>query len=119
MQPRGSVGNRGSNVPVGGLGYSDTEVIKRKAVGNNIDKNSDGLNPNRQRGFNAQSRIETPTLNDMKAKQGAIVSRFMTFANRKNTVMVELYERSFYTKRPGWDSLANFVYNDLCPSDLL
>ena len=38
MQPRGSVGNRGSNVPVGGLGYSDTEVNKRKAVGNNIDK---------------------------------------------------------------------------------
>ena len=82
---------------------------------------NDGLNPNRQRGFNWQQgqRIENPTLNDMKAKQGAIVSKFMNFSNRKNTAMIELYERFFYNKRPGWDSLANFVYNDLCPSDLL
>ena len=33
--------------------------------------------------------------------------------------MIELYERVFYNKRPGWDSLANFVYNDLCPTDVL
>ena len=78
-----------------------------------------GLNPARQRGFNMPQRIETPTLNDMKAKQGAIVSKFMTFMNRKESVMIELYERSFYTRRPGWDSLANFVYNDLCPTDVL
>ena len=80
---------------------------------------NDGLNPNRQRGFNWQSRIETSTLNDMKAKQGAVVSKFMTFMNRKNSVKIELYEKAFYNKKPGWDSMANFVYNDLCPNDLL
>ena len=55
----------------------------------------------------------------MKAKQGAIVSKFMTFSNRKNTAMIKLYERAFYNQRPGWDSLANFIYSDLCPSDVL
>ena len=58
-----------------------------------VNKGSDGLNPNRQRGFAAQSRIETPTLNDMKAKQGAIVSKFMTFAKRMNTVMTEIDDK--------------------------
>ena len=52
-------------------------------------RGSEGLNPNRQRGFNWQTRIVTPTLNDMKAKQGAVVSKFMTFMNRKNSVMIE------------------------------
>ena len=82
-------------------------------------RGNEGLNPHRQRGFNWQTRIVTPTLNDMKAKQGAVVSKFMTFMNRKNSVMIELYEKSFYTKKPGWDSLANFVYSDLCPTDVL
>ena len=31
--------------------------------------------------------------------------------------MVELYERAFYSKRPGWDQVASFIYNDLCPCD--
>ena len=35
---------------------------------------------------------------------------------RKNTVVIELYEKSFYNRRPTWESLANFVYSDLCPS---
>ena len=55
----------------------------------------------------------------MRARQGAVVSKFMTFMNRKNTLMIELYERAFYTRKPGWDNLANFVYNDLCPTDEL
>ena len=50
-----------------------------------------GLNPNRIRGFGVQQavggrgggRLETPTLNEMKAKQGAIVAKFMTFFRRK------------------------------------
>ena len=79
---------------------------------------SDGLNPNRQRGFGLK-RIETPTLNDMRARQGAVVSKFMNFMQRKNTVVIELYEKAFYTRRPTWESLANFVYSDLCPSDEL
>ena len=82
-------------------------------------RGNDGLNPSRQRGFNWQQRIVTPTLNDMRAKQGAVVSKFMTFMNRKNSVKIELYEKAFYNKKPGWDSLANFVYSDLCPSDQL
>ena len=44
---------------------------------------NDGLNPNRQKGFNWQpgQRIETPTLNDMKVKQGAIIRKFMNFSH--------------------------------------
>ena len=80
---------------------------------------SDGLNPNRQRGFNWQTRIVTPTLNDMRAKQGAVVSKFLTFMNRKNSIKIELYEKAFYNKKPGWDSMANFVHNDLCTDDVL
>ena len=102
-----------------GEGKAPSYVVNSEERGQSSSMGGDGLNPNRQKGFNWQGRIETPTLNDMKAKQGAIVSKFMTFSNRKNTAMIELYERAFYNKRPGWDSLANFVYNDLCPSDVL
>ena len=78
----------------------------------------DGLNPNRQRGFGAAAskRIETPTLNDMRARQGAVVAKFMNFMLRKNTILIDLYDRAFFAKRPNLDSLANFVYSDLCPS---
>ena len=79
--PKG--GNRGNRIP--GIGpQSDSDSSK---------KGNDGLKPNRPKEFIGQGRIETPTLNDMKAKEGAIVSKFMTFSNRKNTVMIELYER--------------------------
>ena len=47
---------------------------------NNGRQNDDGLNPNRQRGFGAGApirRIETTTLNDMRARQGAVVGKFM------------------------------------------
>ena len=80
---------------------------------------SDGLNPSRQKGFGptASRRIETPTLNDMRAWQGAVVvGKFMNFMHRKNTIVMDLYDRAFYAKRPSWESLANFVYSDLCPS---
>ena len=112
MPGRGRTGgpSGGSGLKISGMGASSDSVVS---------KGSDGLNPNRQRGFDAKTRIETPTLNDMKAKQCAVVSKFMTFMNRKNTAMIELYERSFYNKRPGWDSLANFIYHDLCPTDIL
>ena len=79
---------------------------------------SDCLNPNRQKGFGAavSRKIETPTLNDMRARQGASVGKFMSFMHRKNTIVIDLYNRAFYSKRPSWEGLANFVYNDLCPS---
>ena len=68
------------------------------------------LNPYRPRGFG----LETPSLSDMKAKQGPIESRFMTFFQRKNTLVVEMYESSFYRQKPNWDRIAEFVYSDLC-----
>ena len=50
-----------------------------------------GLNPYRMKGFARQQsgsvRVETPTLSSMKAKQGAIVSKFMTFFQRKFTLL--------------------------------
>ena len=121
--------NRGGAVGSGDRGGGGGVFRGRGGQGQRRDSDSgaggaraqyiDGLNPNRQRGFNVQTRIVTPTLNDMKAKQGAVVSKFMTFMNRKNTLSIELYERAFYNKKPGWDNLANFVYNDLCPNDQL
>ena len=82
----------------------------------NHSRQSDGLNPNRQRGFGPTRRIETPTLNDMRARQEAVVGKFMNFMHRKNSLVIEIYERAFYSKKPNWDQLANFVYSDLCPS---
>ena len=70
------------------------------------------LNPSRMRGFGA--RFETPSLNDMRAKQGAIVAKFMTFFQRKCTLVVEMYQNSFYKQKPNWDKIADFIYNDLC-----
>ena len=58
--------------------------------------------------------METPTLNEMRARQGAIVAKFMTFFRRKSTLVIELYEKSFYQQKPTWDKIADFVYNDLC-----
>ena len=58
--------------------------------------------------------METPTLNELKAKQGAIVAKFMTFFRRKSTCVIEMYEKSFYKQKPTWDKIADFVYNDLC-----
>ena len=80
----------------GGTGVVSGGQMAR-ARANEGNNQSDGLNPNRQRGF-VTRRIETPTLNDMRARQGAVVSKF------------------FYTGRPTWESLANFVYSDLYPS---
>ena len=96
--------------------------IRAENSGNNGRQNDDGLNPNRQRGFGAGApirRIETTTLNDMRARQGAVVGKFMNFMQRKNTVVVDLYDKAFFAKRPTWEQLANFVYNDLCANDTL
>ena len=85
--------------------------------------NQSGLNPNRIRGFGSQGqgannkRVETPSLNEMRAKQGAIVAKFMTFFKRRSTLVVEMYESCFYKEKPKWDQIADFVYKDLCPTD--
>ena len=75
---------------------------------------SSGLNPDRQRGFKPDARVTTTTLNDMRAKEGALVSRFMTFLNRKNTFVFDLYEKAFFTSKPTGDKIADFLYNDVC-----
>ena len=76
-----------------------------------------GLNPRRPKGFvdmAAPSRLETPTLSDMRAKQRSIVARFMTFFQRKNSLVIEMYESAFYRQKPTMDKIAEFVYKDLC-----
>ena len=75
---------------------------------------SSGLNPDRQRGFQPSARVTTTTLNDMRAKEGALVSRFMTFHYRKNTFVFDLYEKVFFTTKPTGDKIADFIYNDVC-----
>ena len=76
-------------------------------------KDNSGLFANRPRGFG----LETPSLRDMKAKQGAIVSKFMTFFQRKYSLVVEMYQSSFYRQKPNWDRIAEFVYSDLCTTE--
>ena len=64
------------------------------------------LNSRRIRGFGRQgqgsgvSNVDPPSLNDMRAKQGAIVAKFMTFFKRKSTIVIEMYEACFYKKKP-------------------
>ena len=55
----------------------------------------------------------------MKAKQQSLVSRFMTFFQRKNTLVVEMYEAGFYSQKPTMDKIVDFIYKDLCPLDEL
>ena len=92
----------------------------RGSSGQSGDKS--GLNPNRVRGFGSQGVhkvVETPSLNEMRAKQGAIVAKFMTFFKRQSTLVIEMYEACFYKEKPKWVQIADFVYKDLCPTDEL
>ena len=59
-------------------------------------------------------RVETPSLSEMRARQGAIVAKFMTFFQRKTSLVVEMYNQAFYRQKPTWDKIADFVCNDLC-----
>ena len=68
---------RGMSGPRGGgwgiVGGRDGRLGDRDYNGGNRSPNRQhgGLNPQRQRGFVPTRRIETPTLNDMRARQGA------------------------------------------------
>ena len=96
-----------------GLGVSDLGQGKMESTSAAVDRA--GLNPNRQRGFDANfPRIETPTLSDMRARQGAIVAKFLTFFQRKSSLVIELYNGVFYRQTPTWDKIADFVAGDLC-----
>ena len=110
------VGNANGRGP-GNFQYQDG----KKNGGGGL-KDHSGLSPNRNRGFgNATggSRIDAPSVNEMRAKRSAIVTKFMTFFKRKSTLVVEMYEACFYKEKTRWDQLADFIYNDLCPTDAL
>jgi len=89
----------------------NSREVRNNAGGRAVDRipsgDGSGLNPERARGFGMQTasaknnQSESPSLNDMRARQGAIVVKFMTF----------------YKQKPRWDQIANFVYNNLCPTD--
>ena len=91
---------------------------KRGGRGGHVD--SAGLVSNRQRGFglrgNLNSRFEAPSMNEMRAKQEAVVSNFLTFFQRKSTLVIELYRHCFYKLKPNKEKIAKFIYQDLCPS---
>ena len=95
-----SVGPTGGNSAIYAGGNVGEQAARRPgfdwALNVQNEKDQSGLNPNRQKGFGAPStRIETPTLSEMKAKQDAIVARFLTFAQRKASLVVELYNGVF------------------------
>ena len=50
----------------------------------------------------------------MRAKQGAVVSKFLTFFQQKNTLVIELYAKCFYNQKPQSDRIAEFVSESLC-----
>ena len=130
-----AVRRENDNSSVGGSSNSgDIQGSERSGVGDNrsyinggdsnrkvSDRVDDsGLNPNRVRGFGPRSvgsNVEPPSLNDMRAKQGAIVAKFMTFFKRRSTLVIEMYEACFYKNKPKFDQIANFIYKDLCPTD--
>ena len=107
--PGGGVGLGGGAVVDGALGgFGNTGVLGGTGL-----REQDGLHPLRPRGF-VNTRVETPSLNDMRAKQKAIVAKFMTFFQRKSTLVIELYEHAFYRHKPNWEKIAEFIYSDLC-----
>ena len=38
----------------------------------------------------------------------------MTFFQRKDSMVIEMYEASFYRRKPDWYRIAEFIYKDLC-----
>ena len=47
------------------------------------------------------------------------VKKFLTYYKRTNSICIDLYGPAFYKRKPFYDELAEFVYDILCPSDLL
>jgi hypothetical protein len=107
----GGGGGRGGGGGGGRGGESATQGVN---LGRGA-RDQSGLNPDRERGFGqaASVRMETPTLSDMRAKQGSIVAKFMTFFQRKFSLVIEMYETAFYKQKPNWDRIAEFVYRSL------
>ena len=47
------------------------------------------------------------------------VKKFLTYYKRTNSLCIDLYGPAFYKRKPFYDELAEFVYDILCPTDLL
>ena len=41
------------------------------------------------------------------------IRKFLNFYKRKNSVCVDLYQPAFYSKKPNWEDMAEFVYSVL------
>ena len=41
------------------------------------------------------------------------IRKFLSFYKRKNSVCVDLYQPAFYSKKPNWEDMADFVYSVL------
>ena len=48
---------------------------------------------------------------DMKGREE--IRKFLNFYKRRNSICVDLYQPAFYTKKPNWEDLAEFVYSVL------
>ena len=85
---------------VGGFrGGGGGAVTRNNSAGGNV-------NSNRSR----QPRHDAPSVASLQLQRSTTVSKFLTFFQRKNTVVVEIYGQPFYTKRPTWEDMAEFVY---------
>ena len=81
-----------------------------------VGRNIPGQNVNNRR---HQQRNDAPSVAGLQLQRSTTVSKFLTFFQRKNTVVVEIYSQAFYARRPTWEDMAEFVYKDLCPEDRL
>ena len=101
-----NIGGNSTRPNPGNVNVSLRGVVNNLSGGGQSSANSkqgdsSGLNPNRVRGFGNQitnNTVESPTLNQMRAKQGAIVAKFMTFFRRKSTKVILKCTRPAFTK---------------------
>ena len=61
-------------------------------------------------------RSNQTTLREINMRKKAVVARFMTFFQREDSMVIEMYESAFYRSRPTMDKIADFVHSDLCTS---
>ena len=47
------------------------------------------------------------------------MAKFMNFFQRKSTLVIEMYEHTFYRQKPNWDKISEFIYSDLCKTQEL
>ena len=50
---------------------------------------------------------------DVNVKGREEIRQFLNFYKRRNSVCVDLYQPAFYTRKPNWEDLAEFVYSVL------